>query len=59
MDRYTKIVLTIIAIALSVQVLQRAASPAHAADILKVAICDAANTYRCAEVNSSKLSIAN
>jgi hypothetical protein len=59
MDRYTQIVLTIIAIALSVQVLQRAASPAHAADVLKVAICDPYNSFQCAQVGSGKLSIAD
>ena len=57
MDRYTKIVLTIIAIALCAQVIQRAASPAHAADILHVAICDSYYMSRCVNVDGGKLAV--
>ena len=52
MDRYTKIVLTIIAFALCAQVVQRAASPARAADVLRVRLCDNTFESRCASVSS-------
>ena len=52
MDRYTKIVLTTIAVALCLQVIQRAASPARAADVLRVRLCDDVYESRCARVSS-------
>jgi hypothetical protein len=55
MDRYTKVVLTIIAVALSFDAVERIVTPAHAATALtRVAICDPDNPNLCAGVFTGK-----
>ena len=51
MDRYTKAILTVIAIALSIEVIQRTTTPAQAAGgLTRVAICDPAQPSVCANI---------
>jgi hypothetical protein len=51
MDRYSKVVLTVIALALCIIVVQQAVKPAHAAPSLtRVAICDPNDPTLCAQI---------
>ena len=55
MDRYVKVVLTVIAIALSIDVVERGIRPAQAAGgIMKVVICDPDNTSGCLHIYESQ-----
>jgi DMSO/TMAO reductase YedYZ molybdopterin-dependent catalytic subunit len=67
-DRYTKFILTVIAAALCIGVVQRATAPAYAAPtasadspaettgrVLRVAICDPNKPDRCAKIYQSRV----
>ena len=57
MDKYTKTVLTVIAVCLVIQTGKKIIQPAYAANIQKIAICEYQNPHQCVRVDSSALRI--